>query len=240
MRALPVIKADMRIERQESLSPFGLLTQVFTEELLRRNTQSLGNYRPLRLAYLEEEAEEAAPPPEIHFDLDVDLVVNRILKAEKAKDGEKGEKKSPSQRILERVILREKEIRTAYPETRRVEFRGGGRSISASLPLRPREEGKTPEQGRETVRMSGSEVRQPGEGRSTRMREALRPSAGLAQLPTALAFPKQESGRALSERTLPLASQAMSVPAAGGWTPTQREAHPGYPQRKTERMNASI
>ena len=54
METLGVIKPDMRIERQETLSPFGLLTQLFTEELLRRNAQAMGSYRPMQLAYLEE------------------------------------------------------------------------------------------------------------------------------------------------------------------------------------------
>lgn len=105
METLGVIKPDMRIERQETLSPFGLLTQLFTEELLRRNAQAMGSYRPMQLAYLEEgEPEETGASPEIHFDLDVDLIVNKLLKKEKDSK-EKSEKKTPSQRILERVIV---------------------------------------------------------------------------------------------------------------------------------------
>ena len=139
MTTLAVLKPDIRIERQEPLSPFGLLAQLFTEELLRRNAQELGTYRPMRLAYLEEEEREgAAAPPEIHFDLDVDLIVNRLLKDREKKEKQekaKNEKLTPAERILERVILREKEIRIAYPETRRVVIEDGSRRITASLPL---------------------------------------------------------------------------------------------------------
>ena len=59
MESIAVTKPDMRIERQESLSPFGFLNRVFAEELIRRNSQDIGYYRPMRLAYLEEEAPEA-------------------------------------------------------------------------------------------------------------------------------------------------------------------------------------
>ncbi len=54
MDSIAVVKPNMTVARQESLSPFGMLTQVFTEELVRRNGQALGSYRPLRRAYLEE------------------------------------------------------------------------------------------------------------------------------------------------------------------------------------------
>ena len=37
MDSIAVVKPNMTVARQESLSPFGMLTQVFTEELVRRN-----------------------------------------------------------------------------------------------------------------------------------------------------------------------------------------------------------
>ena len=122
MESIAVTKPDMTVSRQEPLSPFGLLTELFTEELVRRSGQATGMYRPLRLAYLEEDGDEAqSAPPEVHFDLDVDLIVNRLMKQTQAK--EKTESKTPAQRILERVIVREREIRTAsgrlkWPTTR--------------------------------------------------------------------------------------------------------------------------
>lgn len=240
METLGVIKPDMRIERQETLSPFGLLTQLFTEELLRRNAQAMGSYRPMQLAYLEEgEPEETGASPEIHFDLDVDLIVNKLLKKEKDSK-ERSEKKTPSQRILERVILREKEIRTAYPETRRVVVESAGRRMTANLPLTRQTQAKAAEQRGETIRESAGPARQAGEGRSTQYGEILRPSAALAGFSPAARSGGREKTGTLPVRTLTLASQAMSVPAAGGWTPRQQEVHPGYPTRQAEAQPSGV
>ena len=240
METLGVIKPDMRIERQETLSPFGLLTQLFTEELLRRNAQAMGSYRPMQLAYLEEgEPEETGASPEIHFDLDVDLIVNKLLKKEKDSK-ERSEKKTPSQRILERVILREKEIRTAYPETRRVVVESAGRRMTANLPLTRQAQAKAAEQRGETIRESTGPARQAGEGRSTQYGEILRPSAALAGFSPAARSGGREKAGTLPVRTLTLASQAMSVPAAGGWTPRQQEVHPGYPTRQAEGQPSGV
>ncbi len=240
METLGVIKPDMRIERQETLSPFGLLTQLFTEELLRRNAQAMGSYRPMQLAYLEEgEPEETGASPEIHFDLDVDLIVNKLLKKERDSK-ERSEKKTPSQRILERVILREKEIRTAYPETRRVVVESAGRRMTANLPLTRQAQAKAAEQRGETIRESAGPARQAGEGRSTQYGEILRPSAALAGFSPAARSGGREKAGTLPVRTLTLASQAMSVPAAGGWTPRQQEVHPGYPTRQAEAQPSGV
>ncbi|MBE7005316.1 MAG: hypothetical protein E7425_13760 [Ruminococcaceae bacterium] len=224
-------KQDMTVARQGTLSPFGMLTQLFSEELVRRNGQGIGTYRPMQLAYLEENADEGQPtPPEIHFDLDVNLLVNRILRERQDKD--KQEKKTPEQRILERVILREKEIRTAYQETRRVVIEGGGRRITASLPVKTQPQAT--QRQTEEIRSLGQETRQAGEERGTKRTDAPRRSAGLAQLLPVVA----NVDRKPTERTLTLASRAMSVPASGGWTPKQRELHPGYPAQANETKSA--
>ena len=68
MESIAVTKPDITVARQESLSPFGLLTALFTQELARRSSQVPGFYRPMQLAYLEEaEPEGEAAPPEIHI-----------------------------------------------------------------------------------------------------------------------------------------------------------------------------
>ena len=70
MESIAVTKPDITVARQEALSPFGLLTALFTEEIVRRSSQTPGFYRPLQLAYLEEDSSDAQPaPPEIRFDL---------------------------------------------------------------------------------------------------------------------------------------------------------------------------
>ena len=225
MDSIAVVKPNMTVARQESLSPFGMLTQVFTEELVRRNGQALGSYRPLRLAYLEEGEGEQPAPPEIHFDFDVNLLVDRILKAEREKEKEK---KTPEQRILERVILREREIRAAYPDTRRLVIRMGGRELETVLPMATGEQGGTASLKTGEYRSSVQNLRQAGEERSPEEMAGPRRSAELIQSPSA---PRTTLGSPIgtaSRRSLTLASQAMSVPAGGGWTPTRRE-HPGYP-----------
>ncbi len=236
MESIAVTKPDMRIERQETLSPFGFLNRVFTEELIRRNHQSIGYYRPLRLAYLEEETPEAAPnPPEIHFDLDVDLIVNRLLRAEKAGH----EKETPARRILEKVILREKEIRIAYPETRRLVIENAHRRIAAEVPLGKQGKRAPAAPTAESRWESSPAARQDGEGRSRNKTELLHPSAALARL-TPVVSAANAAGQTVREKQLTLASRAMSVPAAGGWTPTEREAHPGYPGNVKKKQDQAM
>ncbi len=226
MDSIAVVKPNMTVARQESLSPFGMLTQVFTEELVRRNGQALGSYRPLRLAYLEEGEGEQPAPPEIHFDFDVNLLVDRILKAEREKEKEKT---TPERRILERVILREREIRTAYPDTRRLVIRVGGRELETVLPLAAGEQrGAAPRRSGEN-RPAEQALRQAGEERSPEEKAGPRRSAELIRSSSAPGTTLGNPIGTASRRSLTLASQAVSVPAGGGWTPTRREQHPGYP-----------
>ena len=240
MESIAVIKPNMTVARQESLSPFGLLTQVFTEELVRRHSKPMENYRPLRLAYLEEgEGETAAQPAplELHLDFDINLLVDRILKEQK-KQAEQ-EKKTPQQRILERVILREREIRTAYPDTRRVVIRVDGRQVEATLPVKaPAQPGTAPRRGAES-REIGQTARQVGEGRSTPGGDVLRRSAGLPQ-PLSSSVAGQRQAGTLPRHTLTLASQAMSVPAGDGWTPKERETYPGFAPKGAETQEGGV
>ncbi len=232
MESIAVTKADMTVARQELLSPFGLLTALFTEELARRSAQTIGSYRPMQLAYLEEDAaQQQGAPSEIHFDLDVNLLLDRLRKD--AQETEKSEKKTqtPAERIVERVIEREKIIRTEVRDSRRVVIETGGQRASALLPVRrPAPAAAGAETTRTGERLTPAErSRQAGEGRSTPTTDLPRRSAALTQL-TSLstkngAGPAPEPARIrTAERPLPLASQTMSVPAAGGWTPQQREA----------------
>ena len=134
--SIAVTKPDMTLARQESLSPFGLLSQLFTEELVRRSARDVGMYRPMQLVYLEEEDTAApAPPPEIHFDLNVDLLLQRLGKDAKGETKAAPKAQGPAERIIERVIERERELRTVYQESRRVVIEGGGRRTETVLPL---------------------------------------------------------------------------------------------------------
>ncbi|MBR3731481.1 MAG: hypothetical protein IKN25_02420, partial [Spirochaetales bacterium] len=172
----------------------------------------------------------AAAPPEIHFDLNLDLIVNRLLKETQAKEKEKRETpKTPTERILERIILREREIRTVNQDTRRVVIESGGQRTAANLPAdkkSPAQTGaqtKQTKQTKQTVRVRVRESRQAGEGRSAGKPDAPRRSAALTP-PSAAERPAEPAaGRKLPHKTLTLASQVMSAPAAGGWTPQERE-----------------
>ena len=239
MESIAVTKPDMTVTRQELLSPFGLLTQLFTAELVRRNEHATGMYRPMQLAFLEDEGNEALPaPPEIHFDLNVDLIVNRLMK--QAQEEKKKENKTSTQRILERVILREREIRTTYPETRRIVIESGGRRVSADLPVKNDGQVNVSAQTvSETLRPIGEAKLQAGEGRSMQKTDMPRRSAVLKQPPITPISVRQGEGLQKG-RTLTLASQTMSVPAAGGWTPKQRELHPGYPTQAEKEKEAGL
>ena len=142
MESIAITKPNMAVLSAEggmksALSPFGLLSALFTAELARRASQRIGEYRPLSLAFAEEQAAENSEPlpaPEVHLDLDVNLVL-KLLREERKK--EKDEKKTPTvgERIIERVLLRERELRAAGTETRRVIIQNGGRRQEMTLPL---------------------------------------------------------------------------------------------------------
>ena len=233
MRSIAVTKPNPTAARQELLSPFALLTQLFTQELIRRNGQAIGSYRPMSLAYLEEEEREAQPvAPEIRFDLNIDLLVNRL--AEERQDKQGGKKaETPAERIIERILLREKELRTVYRDTRRIVIESGGRQIAATLPAQNEKQNDRTAAERETT--------QPGEGRSSRKTEPLRRSAELARFSRAAVSEGigQRAEQMRHRQPLPLASQMTSAPAAGGWTPQQRELHPGYPVRGQQEAGVS-
>ena len=242
MESIAVTKPNMTITRQETLSPFGLLTALFTEEIARRNSRSPGFYRAMPLAFLEESEREALPsPPEIHVDLNLDLILNRLRKD--AQEREKTEKKpqTPQARILERVIIRERELRTTESETRRVVIETGGKRYALRVPV------KTSEQAPEYAKISGGNGKVKTERETPKRKEVGSPATGdmhlrmesPSKLLSAVGTAKPVGARTVSkraDRTLPLASQMMSAPAAGGWTPQQRELHPGYPVRSDKKQ----
>ena len=239
MDSIAVTKPNMTVTGQEALSPFGLLSELFTEELARRRSLSTGFYRPMTLAYLEEpEGEGLSSPPEIHFDLNVDLLLDRLLKDAREKEKNEEKPKTPAERILERVVVRERELRTVYRDTRRMVIETGGRRFTASAPERTQAlpPGSSDQSRTETVII-------PSRQEMLREGEALKPVAAEKTAPASFAQPFSSvvSARPIasrltgevkaSDRTLPLASQMLSVPAKGGWTPRERELHPGYPVR---------
>lgn len=129
MDSKTVIKPDMAMLRQEQLglSPFGLLSRLFQEELERRVQQNLGAYAPIPLTLLEEPDQEAAAQPvpvSLHLDVHVEAPK---LREEKDKTAPKREWDKPAElRILERVQLRERELRETREVLHRLELRLNG------------------------------------------------------------------------------------------------------------------
>ena len=243
MESIAVTKPNITVARQDVLSPFGLLTELFLQEIARRNNRSPGFYRPVSLAFLEESEREALPsPPEIQVDFNIDLFLNRLRK--ETQEREKNEKKSqtPQERIIERVIVRERELRTTYAETRRVVIETGGKRYTATAPVKAPE--PIPAQAkngvgadRETLRIK--EVGDPGSadlsGRADSPSKLLSAAGTAKPVRTRIAAESQ-----IADRTLPIASRMMAAPAAGGWTPKQREIHPGYPVRSETKQAGDV
>ena len=114
-------------QEQLGLSPFGLLSRLFQEELERRVQQNLGAYAPVPLTLLEEPDQEAAAQPvpvSLHLDVHVEAPK---LREEKDKTAPKREWDKPAElRILERVQLRERELRETREVLHRLELRLNG------------------------------------------------------------------------------------------------------------------
>ena len=105
VKDISVIKPDMAVVGQDrlGLSPFGMLSQVFHQEVVRRSQLHLGFYQPVPLALLEEEQGEeaaAAKPAELHLQFEVNVKVE--APKEKAK-GKKEAQEKPAQKEQEPV-----------------------------------------------------------------------------------------------------------------------------------------
>ena len=113
MRSIAVIKPDMAVTEQDrlGLSPFGLLSETFTQQVLQRARYGMGDYRPEPLELLEEGQAEAPGPvpaaPKLAVQVDLDWKSIWPYLDQWLKQREKNEKKEteqPQQRIVERVV----------------------------------------------------------------------------------------------------------------------------------------
>ena len=259
---MTLCKQDMAVMRQDrlGLSPFGLLSRLFQEELEQRVRQETGGYAPIPLTLLEEEEpEEAAQPLEVQVNLDVHVDAPKA-----PADKRPAEKAAPKQdrrpapekpaakpdrqpaadlRILERVRLRERELREKQEVIHRLEVRLDGRRWD--LPPAARQ-GETL-RAAQPAAQPGAAARRQAQGAESRPRRmAFEPTPGTAAAGGAAA---SAGGRAISasalaaraasgtavtrgaaaHRPLELVSRAASSPSAGGWLPQTRPARPGYP-----------
>ena len=88
MRSIAITKPDMTVLGQDNvgLSPFGILSALFTREVIRRSQQQTGPYSPLPLEFLEEEdGEEPKTSPELTLKLDLELILKTIREELKEK-----------------------------------------------------------------------------------------------------------------------------------------------------------
>ena len=255
---MTLCKQDMAVMRQDrlGLSPFGLLSRLFQEELEQRVRQETGGYAPIPLTLLEEEEpEEAAQPLEVQVNLDVHVDAPKA-----PADKRPAEKAAPKQdrrpapekpaakpdrqpaadlRILERVRLRERELREKQEVIHRLEVRLDGRRWD--LPPAARQ-GETL-RAAQPAAQPGAAARRQAQGAESRPRRmAFEPTPGTAAADgaggraisaSALAA-RAASGTAVTRgaaahRPLELVSRAASSPSAGGWLPQTRPARPGYP-----------
>ena len=149
MRSIAVIKPDMAVTEQDrlGLSPFGLLSETFTQQVLQRARYGMGDYRPEPLELLEEGQAEAPGPvpaaPKLAVQVDLDWKSIWPYLDQWLKQREKNEKKEteqPQQRIVERVV---EKIRYRESERRvRVTVEAKGPAIGS------RPGGKAPGPGR--------------------------------------------------------------------------------------------
>ena len=128
MKQMTVINPNMATLGQErmELSPFGLLSRLFTLELSDRVRREEGLWQQLPLEFLEDgerdASDQASPAPEIYLNLDLKILTKALREEQKrnsekkGKEEKKDDQKSPAaytaqQRILERILLRERELR---------------------------------------------------------------------------------------------------------------------------------
>ena len=100
MDSIAVTKPDTAVlgQNKTGLSPFGILSALFTREILERGEQQIGWYEPLHLQLLEdgEQEEEQPPAPQINVKFDLDVLL-RAIREEQDKD-EKPDK-TPNSRL---------------------------------------------------------------------------------------------------------------------------------------------
>lgn len=223
VRTISAAKTNMAVVGQDrlGLSPFGMLSQVFNQEIVRRSQLLSGAYQAVPLTFLEEEEqEETSPAPqELHLDVSVNVTVEEPKDRKKEEQPSASKPDAPTERILERVRVLQKELRRSQETTRLLilQTQEGGHRQVLRLPDVP-------------ARAGGEDMR-AGEGNLPLSGENRRPAGG-ALVPAA----RPAGVQVISARPeLPLAVAATASPAAGGWTPRQQPLHPGYPPRENAR-----
>lgn len=112
MKSIAVTKPDMAVLSQDrlGLSSFGMLSALFGQEILQRSQRRMGFWRPEPLELLEDEPEQqAAGQGGVNINVDMTLLLKSLREEQKGlREQEKKEKAQAMERLVERVVLRER------------------------------------------------------------------------------------------------------------------------------------
>ena len=204
MDSIAVTKPDMGVlgQNRTGLSPFGILSALFTRDILDRTEQQIGWYEPLSLQFLEdgEEEERQTRPPEITLKFDLDVLLKTIREQQMKNEAEEKSPKTPEQRILERIVLREREVVVRDAGSRRIILQSGDRRFDLSP--RPGESADALRRRMERAAESAVTARSSdragisGGGRRQELSPQTDPSAGPARRP--MRSPAEPAGAARS------------------------------------------
>ena len=124
---IKVSREDMAVIKPEQLglSPFGVLSSLFQQELEQRIRLETGAYAPLSLTLREEDEEpDAAPPVEVELSVDIHMDAPKAAPARKEPEKKSGVREAALEtRILEKVRIKERELQKKQEVLHKLEIR---------------------------------------------------------------------------------------------------------------------
>ena len=124
---IKVSREDMAVIKPEQLglSPFGVLSSLFQQELEQRIRLETGAYAPLPLTLREEDEEpDAAPPVEVELSVDIHMDAPKAAPARKEPEKKSGVREAALEtRILEKVRTKERELQKKQEVLHKLEIR---------------------------------------------------------------------------------------------------------------------
>ena len=124
---IKVSREDMAVIKPEQLglSPFGVLSSLFQQELEQRIRLETGAYAPLPLTLREEDEEpDAATPVEVELSVDIHMDAPKAAPARKEPEKKSGVREAALEtRILEKVRIKERELQKKQEVLHKLEIR---------------------------------------------------------------------------------------------------------------------
>ena len=124
---IKVSREDMAVIKPEQLglSPFGVLSSLFQQELEQRIRLETGAYAPLPLTLREEDEEpDAVPPVEVELSVDIHMDAPKAAPARKDPEKKSGVREAALEtRILEKVRIKERELQKKQEVLHKLEIR---------------------------------------------------------------------------------------------------------------------